>query len=111
MKILIPSMFILLFWVSCTSEKPMYYWEKYETTSYNYLKNNDEKSIQELIETYQKIINKQKSYRNVAPPGIYADYGFLLLQMDKIDEGKAMLLKEIETYPESILSICSKRNP
>lgn len=86
---------------SCTTQTPLYTWAKYETTSYNYLKNSDEKSTQELIETYKKIIEKQNGSRGVVPPGIYADYGFLLVQANRTKEGKALLLKEIALYPES----------
>jgi hypothetical protein len=99
-KLLIIS--ISLFWlVSCTTQKSLYSWENYEKTSYKYLKNSNEKSTQELIETYQQIIEKQNGTRKVVPPGIYADYGFLLLQANRGEEGKAMLLKEVELYPES----------
>jgi hypothetical protein len=87
--------------VSCSSQKPLYSWENYNQASYNYLKNSDEKSTQQLIETYQKIIDKQKGTRAAVPPGLYADYGFILLQANKTDQGKAMLKKEIELYPES----------
>ncbi len=90
---------------SCTSQKPLYTWGNYETTSYNYLKNSDEKSTQELIENYQKIIETQKGTRGVIPPGVCADYGFLLLQEGKTDEGKKMLMKEIALYPESRIFI------
>lgn len=90
---------------SCSSKKALYTWDKYEVASYNYLKNSDEKSTQELIKTYQRIIKKQKGSRKVVPPGIYADYGFLLLQSDQTEEGTAMLKKEIKLYPESQLFI------
>jgi hypothetical protein len=86
---------------SCTVQKPLYSWAKYETASYNYLKNSDEKSTQALIENYQKIIENQTGSRNVPPPGIYADYGYVLLQVGKTSEGKALLIKETELYPES----------
>ena len=39
------------------------------------------------------------------PPGIYADYGFVLLQSGKTEEGNAMLEKEISLYPESKIFI------
>jgi len=103
-KIIFISITVLLL-ASCTIQKPLYSWDKYEITSYNYLKNSDEKSTQELIETYQKIIEKQKGSRGVVPPGIYADYGFILLQANKTEEGKALLLKEIALYPESKIII------
>ena len=85
---------------SCAT-KTLYSWENYDNTSYNYLKNSDEKSTQALIKTYQKLIEKQKGTRQAVPPGVYADYGFILLQADKIEDGKKMLQKEIELYPES----------
>ncbi len=90
---------------SCTVQKPLYSWAKYEAASYNYLKNSDEKSTQALIENYQKIIDKQTGTRNVVPPGVYADYGYVLLQTGKSAEGKAFLIKEIELYPESKIFI------
>lgn len=86
---------------ACSVQKPLYTWSTYANSSYNYLKNSDEKSTQELIKSYKTIIEKQKGSRGVVPPGIYADYGFLLLQANKTVEGKAMLLQEIALYPES----------
>ncbi|MEA3448544.1 MAG: DUF4810 domain-containing protein [Bacteroidota bacterium] len=92
--------FVVVF-TSCTSEKPLYTWGNYEKTSYNYLKKSDETSTQELIETYQEILETQKGTRKTVPPGICADYGYLLLQEGKTKEGKKMLMKEIALYPES----------
>lgn len=90
---------------SCTVQKPLYSYAKYDAASYNYLKNSDEKSTQALIENYQKIIEKQTGTRNVTPPGVYADYGYVLLQIGKTAEGKALLVKETELYPESKIFI------
>ena len=103
-RILLASLGVLLF-MGCVPQQTLYSWNNYETTSYNYLKNSDEKSTQELIETYKKIIKKQTGIRKVVPPGVYADYGFLLLQSDMKVEGTAMLQKEIELYPESRIFI------
>jgi hypothetical protein len=94
-------LFAVLLFMGCATQETLYTWNNYEVTSYNYLKNTDEKSTQELIETYKKIIKKQQGKRGIVPPGIYADYGFLLLQTDKKEEGMAMLQKEVELYPES----------
>jgi hypothetical protein len=92
---------VMLLMASCSVQKPLYTWGKYETTSYNYLKNADENSTAALIKTYDEIIKKQKGSRGVVPPGIYADYGFVLLQANRTAEGKVMLEKEIALYPES----------
>jgi hypothetical protein len=91
-----------LFLASCApTTKPLYTWGQYEDASYAYLKKNDEKTTQQLIATYQKLIDEQDGSRKVTPPGIYADYGFILIQTGKTKEGKALLEKEIALYPES----------
>ena len=86
--------------ISCGSTK-LYSWYDYQEDYYHYLKNSDEKSLAELTKTYQKIIEKQKETRGTVPPGIYADYGWLLLEAGKTAEAKEMLAKEVELYPES----------
>lgn len=99
---------ILLFLCSimaCSTTDKLYTWKNYDLTSYNYLKNADENSIQELKETYEKIIKEQKGTRKMPPPGIYADYGFLLIQEGEVDKGSELLRKEIELYPESKIFI------
>ena len=95
--------------VSCGPPKGLYSWGgkkiSYEKTSYNYLKNQDEESIQSLNETYQEIITNQKGTRGVPPPGIFADYGFLLIQLGETEKGKQMLMKEISFYPEATIFV------
>lgn len=101
--ILIISSILLL--ASCSSRKELYSWEKYEITSYNYLKNTDEASMAALVENYEKIIAKQDGTRGIVPPGIYADYGYLLLQKGETAKGTEMLKQEIALYPESKIFI------
>jgi hypothetical protein len=99
-KIIISSVTALIL-SSCSAPTNLYSWSKYEKSSYNYLKNKDEKSNTNLEEEYKNIIKKQKGIRGIVPPGAYADYGFFLLQSNRVEEGKAMLIKEMELYPES----------
>lgn len=105
MKTIIYILGIFLLLSSCTVQKKLYSYADYEKASYLYLKNSDEKSTQALIANYKTIINKQTGTRNVPPPGIYADYGYILIQSGKKEEGKSLLLKEIELYPESKIFI------
>lgn len=100
--IIFGALSVMLF-ASCVSAPPtLYNWSTYETASYKYLKNADEASLTELMTVYETIINGQeKTIRQTVPPGICADYGYFLLKAGKINEGKAMLKKEIELYPES----------
>lgn len=87
---------------ACTTTNSLYSWNNYENSSYNYFKKQTPESTQALLKTYAKIIEQQdRGTRKVVPPGTYAEYGFLLVQNGKKEEGLAMLKKEIETYPES----------
>lgn len=105
MKKNLTLIFFVVLFASCTTTKPLYTWSKYDISSYNYLKNNNENTTQELIDNYKAIIAKQKGTRHEVPPGIYADYGFILLQLGYYEEGNTMLEKEIKLYPESKIFI------
>lgn len=91
----------LLFLASCAPQK-MYYWGKYDQATYQHNKKQTEKTKADLLLVYQDIINKKdKGSRNEVPPGIYADYGYLLIQEGQIEKGKEMLENELALYPES----------
>lgn len=104
--IAISATFLTMIMASCGSTK-LYSWYDYQEDYYNYVKNSDEKSLNNLIKNYEKIIEKQKDSRKIVPPGIYADYGFALLEARRNEEAKAMFAKEIELYPESEVFISS----
>lgn len=92
---------ILTLLVSCAPTK-MYYWGKYDQAMYQYNKKQTEDTKLNLLSVYEDIIKKKdKGTRNEVPPGVYADYGYLLIQEGQIDKGKEMLEKEISLYPES----------
>ena len=100
-KILFISMGVVLFFTGCAPKRLLYSWSNYDSTSYTYLKKGDEASRANLIKSYRQMIERKAGTRRTVPPGIYADYGFLLLQNGNTEEGKAMLSKEISLYPES----------
>ena len=98
---------ILLF-ASCASTPVMYNWETYTNSTYQYIKAGDEDSNTALLEVYQKILDGQAdTIRQTVPPGVCADYGYMLVKGGKTEEGKALLLKEKELYPESAAFIDS----
>ena len=47
------------------------------------------------------MIEKQKGLRKTVPPGLNAEYGFLLCKQGKKEEGIKYLKAEIALYPES----------
>ncbi len=133
-KILLTGIALILL-TSCGTQ--LYYWgsnklsgvSEYEDLTYkNYDKRTPE-SICALLCLYEDMITNPGGLRNVPPPGICAEFGYLLLQPDteEIFAGHAtksqketfsdlntssfkalgiqMLEKEIELYPESAVFI------
>lgn len=129
---------IIVFICSSCAAPKLYYWgssssndeSKYEKLTYqNYDKQTPE-SICDLVCLYEDMVKNPGGTRNVVPPGIYAEYGYLLLQQNTADAfekyatkkqrktftnsdysnffpeyGVLMMQKEIELYPESAIFI------
>lgn len=85
---------------SCAPQT-LYTWNNYSNATYNYVKTKSEADRKKLIATYESIIKSQSGLRKCVPPGIYADYGFLMIEMGQQEKGVALLQKEIDLYPES----------
>lgn len=118
---------------SCGMTNSLYYWggthsgtTAYESIAYQTYDKQTPKSICNLVAVYEEMVTKPGGTRQVPPPGICAEYGYLLLQPETaetflnnatsaqkklfqsedysaifLERGKEMLLKEIELYPES----------
>ena len=50
---------------------------------------------------YKKVISAQKGARGVVPPGVNAEYGYLLIKAGQKEEGLTLLKQEVALYPES----------
>ncbi len=81
--------------------QPLYSWYDYEDATYEYYKKNTDEKKVKMLEQYQKLIDKQKGARGVVPPGLYAEYGYILYKSGKKDQGLSFLKEEIKLYPES----------
>ena len=122
---------------SCGLTSSLYYWggeqngaTTYENLAYkNYNKQTPE-SLCKLICMYEDIVSCPGGMRRMPPPGICAEYGYMLLIPENAaifaehatamqrktfasgdyasffpQKGKEMLQKEIELYPESAIFI------
>lgn len=87
--------------VSCSTTKTLYSWYDYEDVTYQYNKKRTDELKIKVIEQYQKLTEKQKGARGVVPPGLNAEYGYLLYMTGKQEEGLKFLKEEINLYPES----------
>jgi len=97
----------------------------YDHYSYKTFKTQDGKELCNLICTYERMITKPGGVRQTPPPGICAEYGYLLLQPQTLEifeqyatpaqkklfgedigavffeKGNQLIQKEMELYPES----------
>jgi hypothetical protein len=76
----------------------MYHWGKYERSLYSYYKHPDE--IVRFEEALAGVITKGESLGKV-PPGLYAEYGYILMQLGEDGQAVAYFEKEKLTWPES----------
>ena len=118
---------------SCGMTNALYYWggtqsgtTAYENLAYQSYDKQTPKSLCDLVAVYENMVTNPGGTRQFPPPGICAEYGYLLLQPETaetflkhatpvqkkmfqsddygtlfIERGKEMLQKEIELYPES----------
>ena len=129
-KIIVPLLLLVLT-ASCSSR--LYYWGStgsgttlYEKLAYQQYDKQSPEAICNLVCLYEDMVTNPGGTRQVPPPGICAEYGYLLLQPSTAEyfaqyasrsqrkafgsgdftasfqeRGLEMLAKEIELYPES----------
>jgi len=101
--------FILIFYVGCVPPT-LFYWGDYSSSLYDYTKNPDEKTLAVHKKSLQDIIEISPKRSLRVPPGVYAEYGFLLIKEGKENEGLENFDKEISLYPESTIFIQRLKN-
>lgn len=82
---------------ACTPPS-VYEWGNYERSLYTYYKNPE--SVDKLMTTLELTISKGETDKRV-PPGLYAEYGYLLMVSDRRDEAITYFKKEKSAWPES----------
>jgi hypothetical protein len=75
-----------------------YHWGNYENALYSYYKKPSE--IDDLSEKLSRIITDGEKQGKV-PPGIYAEYGYILHVSGKHEDAVIYYKKEKEAWPES----------
>ena len=127
-------LFIALMCATSCGTTSLYYWgysmqgaSAYEALSYKRADKESPKSICKVIEMYENLLAHPGGYRQVPPPGICAEYAYMLLQPETMDifyknatasqissfersiygsspfeKAVKLFEKEMELYPESI---------
>lgn len=91
----------MLAFASCSTVNPLYSWYNYENITYQYNKKGTDELQAEVLELYQRMVGYPNGSRGVVPPGLYAEYGYMLYRTGKKEEGLSFLKEEIKVYPES----------
>lgn len=86
---------------SCITTQSLYSWHDYEDATYQYSKKHTEDLKLKVLEEYKNVIESQNGVRGIVPPGMYAEYGYMLYKTGKKEEGIKFMEKEINLYPES----------
>jgi hypothetical protein len=88
--------------VGCgTTSKDTFYWGDYSTTLYDYKKNPSEETLEAHKKELISLMETSAKNNKVVPPGLSAEYGYILLKEGLENEGIEYLEKEIALYPES----------
>ena len=85
-----------VFLAGCQTSQGLYHWGGYEDSLYEYYQNPAE-----LAALTEEILQLIENGNGKVPPGLYAEYGNLLLQQGKKDEAISYFRKERELWPES----------
>lgn len=101
MKKTVSSILVALLLASCTTTSTLYSWYDYEDITYQYCKKRTDELKVKVLEQYAKLTEKQRGTRGVVPPGLCAEYGYMLCVTGKQQEGIKFLKEEIKLYPES----------
>jgi hypothetical protein len=94
------TLFALVLFGGCAMT-PMYYWDGYSNSLYRMKKNPDVKNVEKHKKTLESIIENSNKKKLRVPPGIYCEYGYMLLQEGNTQDAAKYIDLEEKTYPES----------
>ncbi len=83
----------------CAVNHQKYEWGKYDPSLYAYYK--DPAKVAELTGSLAAVVKAAESKGVPVPPGVYAEYGYLLLQQGKSNEAIDLFKREETHWPES----------
>jgi hypothetical protein len=101
---LIFTILLCTFLIGCTTQK-LFYWGNYSETLYAFKKSPDEKTTEAHKKSLLDIMDKSEKKHKQIPPGVYAEYGYMLMQAGQENEGLQYFDKEQTLYPESSIFI------
>lgn len=89
---------MLLTAAACASNQTTYNWHDYSGELLDYYK--DPAEIEKFAERLRTNIDEAESEDRI-PPGMYAEYGYAMLELGDEDKAVEYFAKEMERWPES----------
>lgn len=93
------------FLFTACAAQPMYKWGDYSSSLYKWKKEPNESNLQSHKQVLVTIMEDSKQDGLRVPPGVYCEYGYLLLNEGNKDEALKYFDMEEQTYPESTIFI------
>jgi len=100
----------------CAVNNSMYYWGDYSNTLYNWRKDaTDERAVEHKAEL-AIVIEKSEAKGIRVPPGVYCEFGYMLLMEGDMENAASFFEKAAAEYPESekfvsfLLTRCRESN-
>lgn len=101
-KIILISIVLGLAGIGCaTQKKGIFYWGDYSKTLYALKKTPNDETLTKHKNELQEIIGKSAEMNKKVPPGVYAEYGFILAREGDAQEAEKYFKLEAQTYPEA----------
>lgn len=98
-RILLTGAALALLGGCATAPPPKYDWGNYEQSMYGYYKNPSAPDA--LMLDIESTIKKAEAGKRSVGPGMYAEYGYLLMARGRHQEALAWFEKEKSRWPES----------
>jgi hypothetical protein len=93
------------FFLGCATQKPIYYWGNYSSYLYDYKKTPNEEYLLKYKHELLRIIEESKARGFRVPPGVYCEYGYILMKEGNYREALQYYDFEEQNYPESKIFI------
>lgn len=79
----------------------LYQWGQYEDSLHTRVTDASPEGRQKAFRMLEQTIQEAEQAGQRVPPGVYADYGYLLYRGNRPDDAVRYLRKEAELYPEA----------
>ncbi len=86
---------------ACAKAPLTYNWGEYSSSLYKLKKDPSDENLQNHKQALVQIIQGSAQQSLRVPPGVYAEYGYILVKEGKIEQGIKYLDLEAQTYPEA----------